>query len=926
MTKLHSCKLLWLFLIFAALTVSNLPAAELVDTNVCVYGGTSGGVTAAIEAARLGKSVVLISQNNHLGGMTSGGLGWTDYGNKGAIGGLSREFYRRMGQHYGQAESFTFEPHVAEQSFSNWLYDAGVPVYFGHRLASVTMNDQRLSEIITENGDVFRARMFIDTTYEGDLMAAAGVSFTFGREGTNTYGESLNGIRASTPQHQFAVNVDPYVVPGDSNSGLLPYIAAGDGGTPGDGDQRLQTYNYRLCLTQVATNRMPLTAPPGYQASNYELLGRYFQARVAAGQNLTLRNFLKIDSLPNGKTDINNNGAFSTDFIGMNYTYATNTWAARDQMCRDHENYTRGLLYFLATDPRVPANVRNEMNSWGLCRDEFQDTGNWPHQLYVREARRMVSDYVMLQQNCQGLRFANDSVGLASYTMDSHNCQRVVQNGYVRNEGDVQVGVPAPYPISYRSMVPRVGECENLFVTFALSASHMGFGSCRMEPVFMITSQSAAAGAALAIDRDVAVQNVPYSLLEAQLLAEGQLLRWGSSTIDPANGIVVDSEDTNGVVLIGGWSPSMSVAGFHGANYLHDGNTNQGLSNVRLTPNLPQAGPYDVYLRWTMHANRATNVPVTLKYDGGVKTFSIDQTVNGSTWFPLGRFDFEAGTNGDLLIETTDTKITGTSGYVIADAALWLPADSGLAEVQMFAVDGVAAEDGPDPATFTFFRSGDTAADLTVDYAISGSATPGADFTGATGTLTIPAGQTAVNLTITPLLDTEIEGDETVSLTLLTNAAYSVGPLAAARAVIHDEAFDAWRLAHFNAAQLADPTVSGANADPDQDRITNLWECSCGSDPWQSNSTTCLVLQPNGAGFSLELTRVQTAAALQLTLETSTNLIDWALPSPALPAPTITRNAPHETLHYPLGSVTENSQSRFWRMRLALPSPDSSSQ
>ena len=710
--------------------------------------------------------------------------------------------------------------------------------------------------------------------------------------------------------------MDPYVVPGDPTSGVLPYIAPNDGGTPGQGDHSVQAYNYRLCLTQVATNRIPITTPTNYDPANYELLGRYIQGRVNAGQSLTLNSFLKIDSLPNGKTDINNNGAFSTDFVGMNYTYVTNTWPERDRIWREHENYTLGLLHFLGSDPRVPANVRDAMNSWGLCRDEFQDMGGWPHQLYVREARRMISDYVMQQQNCQGLRLAQDSVGLASYTMDSHNCQRVIQGGYARNEGDVQVGVPAPYPISYRSIIPRVGECENLFVTFALSASHMGFGSCRMEPVFMITSQSAATAASLAINDDVPVQQVAYPKLGAQLLADGQLLQWGSSVIDPAGGIVVDSEDTNGVILTGIWTNSTSIAGFHGANYLHDGNINKGSSSVRLIPNLPAADDYDVYLRWTANPNRATNVPITVHYQGGSASFSVDETVNGGTWFLLGRFNFAAGTNGDLLIETT-----GTTGYVIADAALWLRPESSLTQAQVFAADPNAGEDGPDPALFTFFRSGDTAADLPVHYTLSGTATPEADFTGPTGTIIILAGQTSAELVVNPVRDFEVEGDETVGVTITTNAAYSVGPLASAQAILHDAAFDGWRFTNFTANELANPAVSGEGADPDGDHLPNLVEFLLGLDPHHADVTSGVVLRRSGTDWSLELTRSREAASLTLTLETSTDLTSWTPAPPEMQQPTITELATFELLHYSLGDVASQAQ-RFWRIRVSRPTQD----
>ena len=638
-----------------------------IESDICVYGGTSGGVAAVVQATRMGKTVSLAVFDTHLGGLTSGGLGATDVGNTASIGGVAREFYRRVGQHYGQRERFNFEPHVALNIYQDWLVEVGVKPCFNQRLASVRKTGRRITQITMEDGTVYRAKMFIDATYEGDLMALAGVSFTFGREGTNVYGESFNGIRANTPKHQFTIKVDPYVVPGKPASGLLPFIQAGDGGAPGDGDQRIQAFNYRLCFTQNPTNKLPHVVPPNYDPARYELLGRLLEARVAARDALTMRSFFSVLPMPNGKTDMNNNGAFSTDFIGANWTYPTNTYAARARMYREHLEYTQGLIQYLATSPRSPANLRAEMLSWGPCRDEWPETGGYSPQIYVREARRMVSDYVMTQADCAGTRVANDSVCLGSYNMDSHNCQRIVKDGFVINEGDVQMPVPRPYPISYRAIVPRVGECENIFVPFAISASHIAFGSTRMEPVFMMAAQSAATAAVLALADGVSVQRVNYAKLARRLEADGQILTWKKHE-DFATGIVVDNAD-HGAALSGSWNASTASEGFWGDNYLHDGNTNKGSCVVTFTPNLPQAGRYDVYLRWTANPNRATNVPVDIIYQGGAKTITVDQTKNNGTWILLLTTNFDAGTNGGLRIRST-----GTTGYVIADAARWVSA------------------------------------------------------------------------------------------------------------------------------------------------------------------------------------------------------------------------------------------------------------
>ncbi|MDB6023628.1 MAG: xly [Pedosphaera sp.] len=501
-------------------------ATEFITTDVCIYGGTAGGVAAAVEAARLGKTAAIAEFGSHLGGMSSGGLSQTDIGNKGAIGGISREFYQRMGKHYGKEEQWSFEPSVAENIFFQMVNEARTPVYFHQRLASVKKDGPRISEIKMENGKVYRAKKFIDASYEGDLMARAGVSYAIGREANAQYHETLNGIRPQTPKHQFTVPVDPYLKPGDPSSGLLPLIQPGDGGTPGEGDHAVQAYNFRMCLTQNPDNRRPIAPPAKYDPSRFELLARYIEALTNAGKMPKLGELMHIQPMPNGKTDINNNGGFSTDFIGANYDYPEADYARRAQIWREHEDYTRGFFHFLATSPRVPEYLRKEMQSWGLARDEFRDTGGWPHQLYVREARRMISDYVMTENNCRESITLPDAIGLAAYTMDSHNCQRIVKNSHAENEGDTQIGGFPPYPIAYRSIIPKTGECENLLVPVCLSSTHIAYGSIRMEPVFMVLGHSAAAAACQAIDEKVPLAKVNVEKLQKQLLAEHQILEW----------------------------------------------------------------------------------------------------------------------------------------------------------------------------------------------------------------------------------------------------------------------------------------------------------------------------------------------------------------------------------------------------------------
>ena len=512
--------------------------------DVVVYGGTSGGVAAAVSAARLGKSVILIEPGRHLGGLTSGGLGRTDIGNKQAIGGISREFYHRAylyyrnedawkfeqrqdyepGQEWDAEETWwMFEPHVAEAIFQDMVTEARVPVVYGQRLDlenGVSKDGSRILAITMESGRVFRGRMFIDATYEGDLMAKAGVSYTVGRESNAEYGETLNGVQTrQATKHQFNHPVDPYVEPGDPSSGLLPGLHSGGPGMEGESDHRVQAYNFRMCLTDVPENRLPYPKPADYDPLRYELLLRYYEAGFDRVPWLP-------KMMPNRKTDTNNSGGFSTDDIGMNYDYPEADYAARENIIREHASYQQGLMWTLANHPRVPEKIREKVSRWGLARDEFVDNDNWPYQLYIREARRMVSDYVMTEQNCRGQRIAPDPVSFGAYNMDSHNTQRYVDhNGHARNEGDIQVRV-SPYPVSYRSIVPRAGECSNLLVPVCLSASHIAFGSIRMEPVFMILGQSAATAACLAIDDGVSVRELEYGKLGKQLLIDRQVLEW----------------------------------------------------------------------------------------------------------------------------------------------------------------------------------------------------------------------------------------------------------------------------------------------------------------------------------------------------------------------------------------------------------------
>ncbi len=690
-----------LFLAWSALLF--VPAAQAAEPvyDVVIYGGTSGGVAAAVQTSRMGKMAILIEPGQHLGGLSSGGLGATDIGNKAAIGGIAREFYRRIKKHYDDPASWrqekrdayrsgrtteaaaedamwTFEPHVAEQLMNDLVKEAKVPVVFGERLVlhrSVEKTDRAIVSIRMESGKVYRGRRFIDATYEGDLLALASISFHVGREANSVYGETLNGVQvAHAVKHQLMPGVDPFVKKGDKSSGLLPGVVPGPPGEDGSGDKRVQTYNFRLCLTDVKGNQIPFTKPPGYDPLRYELLLRNFEAGETNAQP-AVKNTVPWNPIfmPNRKTDVNNNYGFSTDNIGMNYAWPEGDYGARNRIFQEHLLYTQGLLWTLATNDRVPPKVREEVNRFGLCKDEFQQTGGWPHQLYVREARRMVGAYVMTQSDCQRKRTAEDAVGLGAYNMDSHNVQRYVdEQGHARNEGDIQVGV-SPYPISYRAIIPKESECTNLFAPVALSASHIAYGSIRMEPVFMVLGQSAATAAVQSIDADVSVQKVDRVKLRERLLADGQVLEWKGPVAKSSAGL--DPKKLGGIVLddsaaekTGDWQESSSIGGFVGSGYLHDGNANNGKMLITFKADLPAAGEYEVRLWYTANPNRATNVPVFVQHSGGETKLTVNQKqppLDGQS-FSLGKFKFEK--SAGVVISNA-----GSDGYVIADAAQFIP-------------------------------------------------------------------------------------------------------------------------------------------------------------------------------------------------------------------------------------------------------------
>jgi hypothetical protein len=668
---------------------------EEMQYDVVVYGGTSAGVTAAVQAKRMGKSAVIVGPDKHLGGLSSGGLGYTDTGNKAVIGGLAREFYHRVWQHYQEPEAWRwqkreefgnkgqgtpaidgaqrtmwiFEPHVAEAAFEAMVREAKLPVHRDEwldRQKGVEVKDGRIVAITMQSGKTYRGRMFIDATYEGDLMAAAGVKYHVGRESNATYGERWNGVQKDARHHGhfFVKPIDPYVVPGDPKSGLLPRISDQPPGEDGQGDDKLQAYCFRMCLTKAPENRLPFPKPEGYDPKQYELLRRV----LAAGWRET---FNKFDAVPNAKTDTNNHGPFSTDNIGFNHDYPEASYQRRREIIREHEVYQQGLIYFLANDPGVPEDVRSEMAKWGLAKDEFTDNGHWPHQIYVREARRMVGPYVMIEQDTLSTRDTPESVGMGSYSLDSHNVQRyVTAEGHVQNEGDIGVRAPQPYRIAYGSLTPKRQQCQNLLVPICLSSSHIAYGSIRMEPVFMILGQSAATAAVMAIDAKQAVQDVPYGKLRERLLADGQVLEYDGPTKGGINtrrlqGIVIDDTQAQ---LTGKWTASGSLPPYVGLGYLHDGNAEKGRLSARFETTL-KPGRYEVRISYSPGDNRASQTPVTIRHGGGATQKTIDQRKAHSpseAFVSLGTYEF--GETGSVEISNG-----GTTGHVIVDAVQFIP-------------------------------------------------------------------------------------------------------------------------------------------------------------------------------------------------------------------------------------------------------------
>ncbi len=685
--------------LFASILVTQL--AHAAEHDVVVYGGTCAAVISAVQVKKMGKSVIIVSPDKHLGGLSSGGLGFTDTGNKAVIGGLARDFYHRIYLHYDKEASWKqqkkseygnkgqgtpamdgenrtmwiFEPSAAERVFEDYVKEFGIEVVRDEwldRAKGVKKDGDRIVSITTLSGKTYAGKMFIDSTYEGDLMAAAGCDYHVGREANSVYGEEHNGVQVGVLHHRHhfgAVKekISPYKVPGDPKSGVLPRVNPEAPGKFGEGDKKVQAYCFRSCYTNVPENRIPFPKPDGYDASQYEILLRVLN--TGWGEF-----FEKFDPIPNHKTDTNNHGPFSFDNIGFNYDYPEASYERRRQIIAEHRTYQQGLLWFVANDPRVPKKVQNELREWGLPKDEFTDNGNWSHQLYIREARRLIGDYVMTENELRKKKPTPESVGMGSYTIDSHNTQRyITPEGHVQNEGDIGVSTNGPYEIAYGSLVPKKGQGSNLLVPVAMSATHIAYGSIRMEPVFMILGQSAATAAVFAIDDNLPVQKVPYVKLREQLLKDGQILEYTG----PKSSRGVEAKKLKGIVLddtqakvTGHWQQSGAAKSFIGDGYSHDGNAKDGQSSLRFEPKLKKPGQFRLQLAATPNNNRASNAQVEVQHIGGVKKLTIDlrtpKESEGVHWIDLG--EYECGHDTAITLSNA-----GADGYIVVDGARWLP-------------------------------------------------------------------------------------------------------------------------------------------------------------------------------------------------------------------------------------------------------------
>ncbi|WP_026210428.1 FAD-dependent oxidoreductase [Flexithrix dorotheae] len=657
------------FLVFFPILLFSSCQQKEYDYDLIVYGGTSSGVIAAYTGSMEGLKVLLVEPGKHLGGLSASGLGETDIGNKYTVTGLSRDFYRRLGKHYGSFEAWRFEPHVAEKVFNDFIKEAKVELLYDHRLNDLQKEGTEIITISLENSlnpesalKTFSARVFIDASYEGDLMAKAGVSYHIGREGNAKYGEQLNGVVELVKTNQIPDGIDPYIISGDSTSGLIWGVSDERMGNTGVADKKLQAYNYRLCLTTDTTNMIPFSKPNNYDPEKYELLRRIIKKREEAKWvQRIFQLYLRVMPIPNQKTDINNKGGFSTDMIGENWDYPEASYERRKEIEQEHRAYIEGLLYFLANDPEIPQHIKGQMREHGWPKDEFQDNGGFPHQIYVREARRMVGDFVMTEDHVRGKKPIEDTIAMGAYNLDSHHSGRYVVNGMVKNEGEFQVSVN-PYPISFKTLVPKANECSNLLVSACISSSHVAYGSIRMEPVFMMLGQAGGVAAIEMVTKGKSAQELEGNDIE-RIIKSNPLV---NNTFPE---ITLNNEDT-GNETVGNWEiSSKKYTDHYLLNYWVTSGNQDKVAKAILNTKVPQKGAYEVFFYVTGVGRsdikkRAANVPVTITNGTETREFFIDMSSNQENWVSLGNYNFEKG----KVSMTIDAS--GIEEEVIADAVI----------------------------------------------------------------------------------------------------------------------------------------------------------------------------------------------------------------------------------------------------------------
>lgn len=617
-------------LIIGLISLSLISCNRTKEYDLCVYGGNASGVMTAYAAACRGLDVLVVEPTCRLGGLTTGGLGLTDIGNKQVVKGLGLDFYRKVGAHYGTLEQWVFEPSVALNVIEGYASHPGITVVKNHHICSVSKEGTVIRSIsVAEGCDTltFSAKCFADCSYEGDLLDMAGVSYHAGREDNSVYGETWNGVQM-LHEHQIPDGVDPFVVPGDPSSGLLPEISDAQLNPKGTGDRLIQAYNYRICLTDSLENMIPIEKPDKYDPARYELLLRLFDAQP---DKRLLRNYFIWSQMPNRKTDVNNRGGFSTDAIGANHNYPFASYEERQEIIQNHKDYTLGLLYFYGHDPRVPEELREEMLRWGLPKDEYLETGHWTPQLYIRECRRMIGEYVATQADCENKLIAPAGIAYAAYSMDSHNCQRIVikKDGryMVKNEGNVEIHGGLPYPISYYSLTPKREECTNLLVPVCLSASHIAYGSIRMEPVFMCLGQVAGIAVSYYLEDGLgSVQEVDYDKINS-LIASDPFMDGTQPDV------LVDDTQAK---AYGNWERSTYHKAYGPSFY----SGSEGYVEFVLTA--PSIGEYDIYVY--QHRNQEDTMYSFM--DENILVRSDDVLIWGQTsgaWHKLGSVRLEAG-------------------------------------------------------------------------------------------------------------------------------------------------------------------------------------------------------------------------------------------------------------------------------------------